>query len=75
MCEHKTVMKNFFFQQKLVARANGLHIDILEDDIADETRIKLMVRAVYGKIGKEYGVKFAEIFNRIGAGFLEDLEL
>ena len=75
LCEHKAVMKNFFFQQKLIARANDLHIDLLEDEIENETKVKLMVRAVYSQIGKEYGVKFAEIFNRIGAGFLEDLEL
>ena len=73
LCEHKAVLKNFFFQQKLLARANGLHIDVLEEEIPDEVRVKLLVRAVYGEVGKEFGVKFAEKFNRIGAGFLEDL--
>jgi len=73
--EHKTVLQNFFLQQKLLARANGLKIDLLEDDISNDLRVKLLVRAVYGKIGQEFGVKYGEIFNRIGAGFLEELEL
>lgn len=75
LCEHKEVMKNFFHQQKLIAQANGLHIVLLEDEIPNETRVKVMVRAIYGQLGKDYGVKFAEVFHRIGAGFLEDFEL
>ena len=71
--EHKTVLKNLFFQQKLLAEVNNLHVDLLEDDLPDETRIKLWQRAVHSEIGKEIDVKFAEQFNRIGAGLLEEL--
>jgi len=73
ICEHKTVLKNLFFQQKLLAKANNLHVDLLEDDISDATRVKLWQRAVHSELGKKYGVKFAEEFNRIGAGLLEEL--
>ncbi len=73
ICEHKTVLKNLFFQQKLLAKANNLHVSLLEDDLTDETRVKLWQRAVHSKIGKEIEVKFAEEFNRIGAGLLEEL--
>ena len=73
ICTHKTVLKNLFFQQKLLAQANNLHVGILEEDLSDETRVKLWQRAVHSKIGKEIGVKFAEEFNRIGAGLLEEL--
>ncbi|MHA1292480.1 MAG: PIG-L deacetylase family protein [Promethearchaeota archaeon] len=73
ICQHKTILKNFFYQQKLIARANGLHIDILEKDISNELRVKLMVRTIFGQIGKEFGVKYGEIFNRINAGFLKNL--
>lgn len=73
ICEHKTVMENFFFQYKLIARANGLKIDLLEDEsISNKTRVKLFVRSVFGNVGREFGAKYGEIFNRIGAGMLED---
>ncbi len=72
LCEHKTVLKNSFFQQQLIAKANNLHVDLLEDDVSNELRVKLWQRAVHSKIGKAIGVKFAEEFNRIGAGLLEE---
>ncbi|MGV9173025.1 MAG: PIG-L deacetylase family protein [Promethearchaeia archaeon] len=71
--QHKTVLENFFFQYKLIARANGLEIDLLEDEsISNETRMKLFVRSVFGNVGKEFGAKYGEVFNRIGAGILEE---
>ena len=72
LCEHKTVLKNLFFQQKLLAEANDLKVDLLEDNITNEVRVKLWQRAVHSDVGKKYGVKFAEEFNRIGAGILEE---
>jgi len=72
LCEHQTILKNFFFQQRLIAEANDLHVNLLEDDVSNELRVKLWQRAVHGKIGKKIGVKFAEEFNRIGAGLLEE---
>ncbi len=71
--EHKTVLKNFFHQYKLLARANRLYIELLEEDVPNAIRVNLLAKIVYGDVGKKYGVKFAEEFNRIGAGFLEDL--
>ena len=71
--EQKTVLKNWFHQNKLLARANRLYIDLLEEDVPNAVRVNLLVKIVYGEIGEKYGVKYAEEFNRIGAGFLEDL--
>ncbi len=70
---HKTVMKNWFYQNKLIARANNLYIELLEEDVPNAIRVNLLVKIVYGEIGEEHGMKYAEIFNKIGPGFLEDL--
>lgn len=71
--EHRTVLKNFFYQYKLSARANQLYVELLEEDVPNAIRVNLLVKYVWSEIGAKYGVKFAEEFNRIGAGFLEDL--
>jgi LmbE family N-acetylglucosaminyl deacetylase len=71
--EHKTVLKNWFYQYKLLARANQLYIELLEEDVPNPIRVHLLVKIVYGEVGGKYGVKYAEEFNKIGAGFLEDL--
>lgn len=73
LCEHKTVLKNFFHQYKLLARANNLNVKILEEDVPNEVRVKLFVRTVFGKIGKEFGAKFGEVFNKIDAGLLKEI--
>jgi LmbE family N-acetylglucosaminyl deacetylase len=73
ICEHRTILKNFFHQYTLLARANRLYIELLEEDVPNAIRVNLLVKYVWGEIGKKYGVKFAEEFNRVGAGFLEDL--
>ncbi len=71
--EHKTVLKNFFHQYKLLARANKLYIELLEEEVPNAIRVNLLVKILWGEIGKKYGVKFAEEYNRVGAGLLEDL--
>jgi LmbE family N-acetylglucosaminyl deacetylase len=73
ICEHKTVLKNWFHQNLLLARANRLYIELLEEDVPNAIRVNLLVKIVYGEIGEKYGVKYAEEFNRIGAGILEGL--
>ena len=73
ICEHKTVLKNWFHQNKLLARANRLYIELLEEDVPNAIRVNLLVKYIYGETGKKYGVKYAEEYNKIGAGFLEDL--
>jgi LmbE family N-acetylglucosaminyl deacetylase len=73
ICEHKTVLKNFFHQYKLLARANRLYIELLEEDVPNAIRANLLAKIVYGEVGEKYGVKYAEEFNRIGAGLLEGL--
>ena len=60
--EHKTVLKNFFHQYKLLARANRLYIELLEEDVPNAIRVNLLAKIVYGEVGKKYGVKFAEEF-------------
>ena len=67
ICEHKTVMKNFFHQYKLLARANRLYIELLEEEVPTAIRANLLVKVYFGEIGKKYGVKFAEEYNRVGA--------
>ncbi|MFX0056898.1 MAG: PIG-L deacetylase family protein [Candidatus Hodarchaeota archaeon] len=71
--EHKTVLKNWFYQNLLLARANRLYIELLEEDVPNAIRVNLLVKIVYGEIGEKYGVKYAEEFNKIDAGFLKDL--
>ena len=73
ICEHKTVLKNFFHQYKLLARANRLYVELLEEDVPNAIRVNLLVKYIWGEIGAKYGLKFAEEYNRVGAGFLEDL--
>jgi LmbE family N-acetylglucosaminyl deacetylase len=73
ICEHKTVLKNFFHQYKLLARANRLYVELLEEDVPNAIRVNLLVKYIWGETGEKYGVKFAEEYNRVGAGFLEDL--
>lgn len=69
----KTVMENWFHQNKLLARANNLYIELLEEDVPNAIRVTLLVKLVYSEIGEKYGVKYAEEFNRIDAGMLKDL--
>lgn len=71
--QQKTVLKNWFYQNKLLARANNLYIELLEEDVPNSIRVNLLVKLVYGEIGEKYGTKFAEEFNKIDAGFLQDL--
>jgi len=74
VCSHETVMKNFFHQYRLLARANKLHVDLLEDPkYSDEERANLLVKLLYGDVGQKYGVRFAEAFNKIDAGLLKTL--
>jgi len=69
----KTVMENFFHQNLLLARANNLYVELLEEDIPNPIRVLLLVKLVYGEVGEKYGVKYAEEFNKIDAGMLKDL--
>ncbi len=69
----KTVMENWFHQNKLLARANNLYVELLEEDVPNAIRVTLLVKLVYGEMGEKYGVKYAEEFNRIDAGMLKDL--
>jgi LmbE family N-acetylglucosaminyl deacetylase len=69
----KTVMENWFHQNMLLARANNLYVELLEEDVPNPIRVTLLVKLVYGEIGEKYGVKYAEEFNRIDAGMLKDL--
>jgi LmbE family N-acetylglucosaminyl deacetylase len=69
----KTVMENFFHQYLLLARANNLYVELLEEDIPNPIRVLLLVKLVYGEVGEKYGVKYAEEFNKIDAGMLKDL--
>ncbi|MFX0099960.1 MAG: neutral/alkaline non-lysosomal ceramidase N-terminal domain-containing protein [Candidatus Hodarchaeota archaeon] len=71
--KHVTVMKNFFHQYKLLAKANRLKIELIEKDYPNPVRSNLLVKLVYGEIGEEYGVKYAEIFNKVDAGLLKEL--
>ncbi|MHA1327903.1 MAG: hypothetical protein ACTSRH_11345 [Promethearchaeota archaeon] len=66
-------MKNWFYQHKLLARANNLYIELLEEDVPNPIRVNLLVKIVYGDLGKQYGMKYAEVFNKIDVGFLKDL--
>ncbi|TXT59011.1 MAG: hypothetical protein BAJALOKI1v1_1500004 [Promethearchaeota archaeon] len=69
----KTVMENWFHQNKLLARANNLYVELLEEDVPNAIRVTLLVKLVYGEVGEKYGVKYAEEFNKIDAGMLKDL--
>nr|MDO8084848.1 neutral/alkaline non-lysosomal ceramidase N-terminal domain-containing protein [Candidatus Sigynarchaeum springense] len=73
-CKHATVMKNFFHQYTLLARANKLYIDLIEDPKYDnQMRANLLLKLLYGETGARHGVLYAEEFNRIDAGLLKDL--
>jgi len=69
----KTVMENWFHQNKLLARANNLYVELLEEDVPNAIRVTLLVKWVYGEVGEKYGVKYAEEFNKIDAGMLKEL--
>ncbi|MBN2155654.1 MAG: PIG-L family deacetylase [Candidatus Lokiarchaeota archaeon] len=71
--QHQTVMKNWFHQRKLLARANNLRVDLLEEDIPNPIRVNILVRAYYGEIGASFGAKYGEVFRKLDAGFLHDL--
>ncbi|TFG16542.1 MAG: PIG-L family deacetylase [Promethearchaeota archaeon] len=71
--QHQTVMKNWFHQRKLLARANQLRVDLLEEEIPDPIRVNILVRFYYSEIGASFGVKYGEIFRKLDAGFLNDL--
>ncbi|MHA1715662.1 MAG: PIG-L deacetylase family protein, partial [Promethearchaeota archaeon] len=70
---HETVIKNFFHQYLLMARANRLNVPLLEANIPNSIRVNVFVRLVFGEIGQQFGVRYAEIFNKIGAGILKEL--
>ncbi|MBN2151989.1 MAG: neutral/alkaline non-lysosomal ceramidase N-terminal domain-containing protein [Candidatus Lokiarchaeota archaeon] len=73
-CKHVTVMKNFFHQYALLARANKLHVELLEDPKYDDwVRANLFIKLLYGEAGARHGVRYAEEFNRIDAGLLKGL--
>ena len=71
--QHQTVMKNWFHQRKLLARANSLRVDLLEEDIPNPIRVNILVRVYYGEIGSKFGVKYGEIFRKLDAGFLHNM--
>jgi len=71
IADHRTVMKNWFYQRKLTARANRLYIELFEEDIPNAILINVFYKVLGTDIGKKYGVKYAEEFNRIGAGVFE----
>lgn len=71
--QHQTVMKNWFHQRKLLARANDLKVDLLEEEIPNPIRVNILVRVYYGKIGASFGAKYGEIFRKLDAGFLHDM--
>jgi len=74
VCSHVTIMKNFFHQYRLLARANRIHVELLEDPKYDnEVRVNLLVKLLYGNIGKKYGCMYAEEYNKVDAGMLKDL--
>jgi LmbE family N-acetylglucosaminyl deacetylase len=70
---HQTVMKNWFHQRKLLARANHLRVDLLEEEIPNPIRVNILVRFYYNEVGASFGAKYGEIFRKIDAGFLHDL--
>ena len=72
MCQHKTVLKNFFHQYKLSARANRLSVELLETPIPNPIRVNLLARVNFGEIGEKFGAKYGEVFNHIDAGFLKE---
>jgi LmbE family N-acetylglucosaminyl deacetylase len=72
ICEHKTVLKNFFHQYKLSARANRLFVELLETPIPNPIRVNLLARVNFGEIGEKFGAKYGEVFNHIDAGFLKE---
>jgi len=72
ICQHKTVLKNFFHQYKLSARANRLNVELLEMPIPNPIRVNLLARVNFGEIGEKFGAKYGEVFNHIDAGFLKE---
>jgi LmbE family N-acetylglucosaminyl deacetylase len=72
ICQHKTVLKNFFHQYKLSARANRLNVELLEAPIPNPIRVNLLARVNFGEIGEKFGAKYGEVFNHIDAGFLKE---
>jgi len=72
ICAHKTVLKNFFHQYKLSARANKLYVELLETPIPNPIRVNLLARVNFGEIGEKFGAKYGEVFNHIDAGFLKE---
>ena len=72
LCRQKTVLENFFRQYRLLARAHGLAVDLLEEEIPDEVRVNILMKFVDGDTGRTAGCRYAEGFRRIGAGFLEE---
>ncbi|MBD3187575.1 hypothetical protein GF325_12145 [Candidatus Bathyarchaeota archaeon] len=73
ICMHESVMENFFRQQLLLARACKLHVDLLEKDHPSITKVNLLVRLMDREWGKRAGTRYAEAFNKVGAGMLRDL--
>ena len=71
ICKHKVVMDNFFTQYEMLAKANKLQVDLLEKGHPNDVRVNLLVRMMYAEWGEKFGVKYAEPFNKVGAGMLE----
>jgi LmbE family N-acetylglucosaminyl deacetylase len=71
--EHQTVMKNWFHQRKLLARANHLRVELLEEEIPNPIRVNILVRFYFHEIGSSFNAKYGEIFRKLDAGFLNDL--
>jgi LmbE family N-acetylglucosaminyl deacetylase len=71
--QHQTVMNNWFHQRKLLARANQLKVDLLEEEIPNPIRVNILVRFYFREIGATFGAKYGEIFRKLDAGFLHDL--
>jgi hypothetical protein len=66
-------MNNWFHQRKLLARANQLKVDLLEEEIPNPIRVNILVRFYFREIGATFGAKYGEIFRKLDAGFLHDL--
>ncbi|MHA1855263.1 MAG: neutral/alkaline non-lysosomal ceramidase N-terminal domain-containing protein [Promethearchaeota archaeon] len=72
ICEHKTVLKNFFHQYRLSTRANRLKVELLEAPIPEPILVNLLARVNFAEIGEKFNAAYGEEFNHIDAGFLKE---
>ncbi|MHA2016930.1 MAG: hypothetical protein ACTSXY_01515, partial [Promethearchaeota archaeon] len=72
ICEHKTVLKNFFHQYRLSARANRLKVELLEAPIPEPILVNLLARVNFAELGEKFNAAYGEEFNHIDAGFLKE---